>query len=258
MNNTTNFLQDKQILITRSIIDNKFFKNKLEAVGAIVYDFPCITTTMIPLSEENMQTLTKLEQYNWIIFTSVKTVKYFMKVVADLQLDEKKLRRLKIAAVGLNTAQEVEKYKLAVNFIPTEYTTQQLAAEMKQIKNTTILLPQSDIASKKIITDLQEKGAKVTTLVLYKTDFVTETDVHFNELLQKKEIDYITFTSSSTIKGFIQRVKDKGVLQKAFAIPVISIGPMTTKTAKEYGFQKIYTAKTGTTDGMIQRLQEIV
>jgi uroporphyrinogen III methyltransferase/synthase len=254
----TNFLQDKQIIITRSAADNKFFEKKLEAVGANVYDFPCITTTVVALSEETMQLLINLEQFTWIIFTSVKTVKYFMKIMQDMQVDEKKLRRTKIAAVGLATAQEVEKYKLAVSFIPAEYTTQQLVSEMKQIKNTTVLLPQSDIASKKMITDLKEKGAKVTDIVLYKTEFITQKDPICNDLLGKKEIDYITFTSSSTVKGFIQRVGDTSILQKAFTIPVISIGSVTTKTAKEYGFQKIYTARFGTTDGIIQKLQELV
>ena len=71
-------------------------------------------------------------------------------------------------------------------------------------------------------------------------------------------IDFITFTSPSTVIGFFEKITNLQIIDISLNIPVISVGPVTTKIAKKYGFKTIYTADEYTTDGMIKKLEEIV
>ena len=82
-------------------------------------------------------------------------------------------------------------------------------------------------------------------------------DDKFENLAINKKIDYITFTSPSTIIGFLKRIKNKELIQKLFDVKIISIGPVTTKAANEHGFRNILTADPYTTDGMIDKLKEL-
>src|SRR5438445_391629 len=134
---------------------------------------------------------------------------------------------------------------------------EQLAKELIDIKNQKILLARSDIGSKKLVQDLQDKGARVTDMPIYKTQFIDTQDSIFEKLLETQNIDYITFTSPSTVEGFFSRLR-KTKQNKILFIPILSVGPVTTRVAKKYGFQNIMTADIYTTNGMLKKLLEIV
>lgn len=248
-------LKNKLIIVTRAEPDNILFKQQLEKYEASVYLFPTITI-------DKAQTLAHLLQSivvtDWIIFTSINGVNFFITSIKDLKLDPEILKKKKIAVVGPKTAQRVKQYNLSVDFIPTQFTTEQLAKELTHIKNLKILLARSDIGSKMLVRDLEKKGALVTDIPMYTTVFTQKRDPVFENLVSTDKISYITFTSPSTMHGFLERVKGSEIIEKLLTIPVISIGPVTTKSAYKAGFKNITTADIYTVDGMIKKLLEIV
>lgn len=248
-----NQLKNKLIVITRPELDNLLFKQQLEQYSAQVYLFPTIKIVDV----QNADTMHDITKYNWIIFTSANGVDFFMSTLKRLRIDQEILKNKKIAVVGPKTAEKAKEYDLSVDFIPSKYTTDQLVKELINIKNQKILLPRSDIGSKKLVQDLKDKGARVTDMPIYKTQFIDTHDCIFKKLLETQNIDYITFTSPSTVEGFFSRLK-KAKQNKVFSIPILSVGPVTTRVAKKYGFQNIITADTYTTNGMIKKLLEIV
>src|SRR5258708_3780488 len=178
-----------------------------------------------------------------------------MEELAELGVDTAILRTKQIAAVGPKTAEEVKKYQLPVHFIPSEFTTRNLANELKKVEGKKILLPRSNIASASLIKQLQKRGAIVMNVPIYNTGFVIKPNKTFEALLESKKILCITFTSPSTVEGFLKNIGAK-VREKVLSLPVVSIGPVTTKALKHHGFQTIYTADIFTIDGMFNKLKE--
>lgn len=248
-------LKNKLIVVTRSESDCMFFKQQLESWGADVYTFPTIKTVGVQADALFLQNIALSD---WIIFTSAKGIDFFIDAIKQLQIDLQILKNNKIAVVGPKTAQRAKEYGLHANFIPTKYTTEQIAKELAISKNLKILLARSAIGSKKFALDLQKKGAIVIDIPIYRTEFVTAPDPKLEELLKNDSINYITFTSPSTIEGFLERIIQSTLRDTVFTIPIISIGPVTTKKARTYGFQIIITSDTHTTNGMIKKLLEIV
>lgn len=257
MDTIQNFFHNKCIVITRTPEDNKPFKEKLESYGAVVYELPSITITGNTKDKFIINTVRNIFTYDWIIFTSAKGVDFFMQVYKSLGIDIAVLKKKKIAAVGSKTAEKIRAYNLQVDFIPTKYTTEQLAKELTGIEGKKILLARSDIASKEFIIELTKSGASITDIPIYKTEYLGKQDEIFEKLVKEKKIHFLTFTSPSTVKGFFERVKKADIKRKVLAIPIVSVGPVTTKTAQKYGFHKIFTADSYTTAGIIKKLQEI-
>lgn len=248
------FLANKLIVITRPQEDSVVFKKELEKYGARVYPFPTITimdNTIDPIVQNACK---KLPSYDWIIFTSTKGVEFFMEALHKMNIASTTIKSKQIAVVGPQTAKKVQSYGLPVPFIPTLYTTEQIAKELDNVQGKNILLARSHLGSKQLVHELENKGGRVTDIPIYKTDYIKKIDSLFTALVRTDKISYITFTSPSTVTGFIERVKKTEVADKVYAIPVISIGPVTTKAAEKYGFRNIITADTYTTNGMIKKL----
>lgn len=245
-------LEKKYIVITRPEPENTILEKKLQQYGASIYNFPTIQIT-----ENNIdkQILTEIHSFDWIVFTSSKGVEAFMHN-ADQSLITI-LKNKKIAVVGPKTAEKLTSYNLKANFMPTKYTTHDLAKELTEIAGKQLLLARSNIASKELVTDLKKKKAIVTDIPMYTTESITTPDKAFEKMIKNDTVNCLTFTSPSTVIGFFDRIGNAEIKQKVLAIPVISVGPVTTKTAKEYGFTHIYTADEYTTDGMIKKLLEI-
>lgn len=252
-------LLNKLIVITRPKSQSRLFKRKLESLGAHVYLFPCIKITRTKNNKEIDQAFSKLDTYDWIVFTSANGVRFFIDYLKKRKQDPAILSDKKIAAVGLKTAEKIRSYNLTVHFIPSKFTTQQLGKELtpRLFGKESILLMRSSIALNYLENLLSEKGAKVTNIPIYQTEFINSRDETFEHLLLKNNIDYLVFTSASTVNGFIKRINNEKLLRKAFSIAVVSIGPVTTKTALKQGFRKIFTAEEHTVDGIIEKLKRL-
>lgn len=245
------------IINTRPEPDNKEFTKKLQYEGYSVYEFPTITTTENTQDKQVIDAIKNIASFDWIIFTSVKGVNAFIKIAKQLDVKQTTFANKNIAVVGPKTAARVKSYGLEISFTPSQFTTEHLGKDLQDITKKKILLARSDIASKQLAIDLQAKGAAVVDIPVYKTEYITNPDHGIDELLQKDEIDVITFTSPSTVTGFFKRVTNPENIEHALRITVVSVGPVTTKAAELAGFKTIYTAEKFTTDNMIKVLQKL-
>src|SRR5258708_4683269 len=202
------------VVITRAVKENKVFKKKLETIGLKAFEYPCITISEAVLKTQEQQSISQIDNYDWIAFTSKKGVMYFMDYLKQQGIDTKVLIKKKIAAVGPQTANAIKKYHLPVHFIPSQFTTEHLAKEMKYIKGRRILLTRSNIASTLLTKALVAKGAHVTNIPVYKTDYSKMPTQELYKLVLDNKVSYITFTSPSTVVGFVNNVTNKTLLSK--------------------------------------------
>src|SRR5882724_3144179 len=247
--------QAKYIVMTRPVLENDAFTKSLKKSGILFLSYPSITTSNNASEKMIEKYFTDKTDYDWLIFTSANGVRFFMDALQKADYEKKDLQKIAIAAVGPQTAKEVEKYNLDVSFIPSKFTTADLAKELPNITGKKLLLPRSNIASTALQKQLLARGATVTNIPIYKTEYASSDLTNFLSLIHNKQILCITFTSPSTVKGFIKNITDSKSQEKIFSVPVVSIGPVTTKALQKVGFKKIYTAEVHTIKGMLAKLK---
>ena len=99
---------------------------------------------------------------------------------------------------------------------------------------------------------LKKLGHQVNVIPLYHTDFETEATPELIEALKDNSIDYVTFTSSSTVEGFAKMIEGSEI--KPENIPAAVIGPVTAETCKKHGFEVKVSAETYTIPGLVEAI----
>lgn len=266
---STQPLRGKRIIITRPEERIDGIANKLINLGADVIRYPVIAYA--PLQDTHIFDTTMRNLiagvYDWLAVTSVQSVRC---MAAWLRQNHMVLPALHIAAVGEATAHECrELLGASCIFVPEHHDAAHLAKIIgnQPISDTTptqsspnrltgcrILLLNADIARPTLQYQLQRTGASVDRVIAYHTIYNPQKpDLALSHALLKGDIDAITFTSGSTVRGFVGQV---GPISANVAknIKMICIGPMTAQIAIEHGITDPIVANIATDDGMVEAI----
>lgn len=248
-------LTAKRILITRPRAQAEEFANALIAEGAQPIFFPVIEIT--PLDDFSLldKSLHDLNQYDWLILTSIHGVDIFFKRLKFLNINQIP-QHLQVAAIGSKTASHLVEHGVTPNFIPDEYIAEAILRGLSEnILGKRFLLPQSDLARETLAKELRYSGAMVDEVVAYYTKTVHPDSSAMDVL--RSGMDMVTFASPSSVKGFLD------ILHKCNFNPsklpgnplVACIGPVTASAAREAGFTVHIEAKEHTIAGLISALK---
>ncbi len=245
----------KRILVTRAREQSSLLSQKIMSLGGQSLEFPVIKIRETKAIAELKDRISNIEDYGWLVFTSQNGVKIFFKYLFEAGYDSRKLGGVKIAVIGKATGQELEKYSIKPDLIPESFVAESLAhALYERVKpEEKILIARAEYARDFLAKELS-KLCTVVDLRIYEA--VKEEAKDKREEIIKKlaagEIDYVTFTSSSTVKNLIEILGDeKYLLEKT---KIISIGPITSRTIAENGLAVWREAKTFDTDGVIEAI----
>ncbi|HSX09655.1 MAG TPA: hydroxymethylbilane synthase [Candidatus Saccharimonadales bacterium] len=242
------------VVITRPEKEGSYLMKNIPQFGLQPLFYPTISIKKVRLTEQDREFIKNVEQFDWIIFTSKNGVKYFMQTLSDLNISIPNNGKTSIAVVGESTEKLVKEYGFTVSFRPKHFTSANLSQEINNIKGKKVLLVQGNLSNSTTAKELQKKGVEAIRLIIYKTEFPKKKNPQLEDLIKQQKIKYLTFSSPSTVKGFLKTVKNDMV----FSLPVISIGPTTTKELEKCGFNHIYTADTYTEKGMYVKMREIL
>ena len=242
-------LSNTRVLVTRPKDKNSSFCSMLRENGAEVIDLPTIKT--IPIQNEQIEKTFNNLDFNYIVFTSPKGVEQFF---YNMKLYKKDIRGLfgkKIAVVGNATKKAVEEKGFFVDIMPKNYCGRELGYELlKYIKNDDkILIARAKDGSQDIINILKDKNIK--DIALYETKYEKANFINYNFDYN----DIVTFTSASTVIGFIKSVKDYNLDYSK--IRAVCIGKETEKEAKKYNF-KTFVSDKATLDSLLEKVINIV
>ncbi len=250
----------KTVAVTRNTTSEAKLTRLLEAQGAQVLHFPTIDIAEIapnPLLEE---ALSNLNSYQWLIFTSGNAVDIFFSALFRVGYDIRALHTIKIAAIGKPSAGKLAAYHLSADVVPAVFTSEKLVDEMTAaipLSGTRILFPGSNISNPDIAERLRLAGAMVDDIAVYETrtahvepNVVADLTRHVAE----QSIDWITFTSSSTVENFIRIMGQDFLHQYRESLPIASIGPVTTETLERYGLPPRVNAAEHSFAGLVQAL----
>lgn len=228
----------KTIVITRAREQSESFIQLLMEKGAEPYSFPVIQT--VPPEDWGPldKALADLNKYNGLIFTSVNGVKFFLQRLKQKEKDIRELKGVRIFAIGPKTAQAVQDLGIRVDVVPENFVAESLLESLgkEDVKGKRYLLPRAQVAREILPHTLRDLGAEIDVAPAYQTILPVTLKDDLQSKLQEGNIDAITFTSSSTVKNFMEIVGDdlKPLLNK---ITIACIGPVTAKTAESLGLQ---------------------
>lgn len=228
----------KRIVVTRAREQAGQLTQMLTDQGAEVIELPFISVEQYFDGQRVSEVLAGIAVYEWIIFTSANGVKNFFDLFYKAYDDIRCLGPMRIAAVGAATAREIEKHKLKVDLVPKQANGDALAKELIEnegVESVQLLVITGNQNRENLVAHLEsdEGRAIVDTLPLYRTN---KTDLGLEpsaENFRNEGADAVLFTSSSTVKSFVEQHKSL-TLEPGARKPLFgSIGPLTTKTLKE-------------------------
>lgn len=247
----------KTVLVTRAVSQAGSLRRKLEEQGARVLEYPAIEIK--PPADETPfdEALSNLADFEWLVLTSVNGVEAFWERLRRKGKDARALAHLKIAVIGERTKEALSAKGIEPDLMPEQFTTEGLLEAFKKwgyLGGKRFLLARADIAPPVLVEGLEHLGARVTEVEAYRTVAAKQGPdaKRVQRLLFKKKVDYVTLTSSSTVRYFIESLPP--AKRKGLQTRWISIGPVTTQTLKTYGYKPFREAKTQTIDGMIKAM----
>ncbi len=250
-------LGGKRIVVTRARNQAADFVQSLTDLGAEVLEIPTIKIVPPSKFEPLKDALLGLNAYDWLVFTSPNGVEaffdYFFKAFDDLR----DIGGVRIAAVGPATAAKIRELHLKVDLMPDEARASKIAAafaKYESMENLKICLLRAEVANSDLPKALEELGAIVDDIAVYRTVAETQDDNGAGTRLLESGADWITFTSGSTVEHFHKRFNLPELMRKFPQMKLATIGPETSKALEVLGLQPTVEAKEHTIDGLLNTL----
>ena len=253
-----------RVLVGRAPHQASALSSGLRTLGTEVLEIPFIEIRK-PRSYQPLDAALKnIRNYDWLILTSVNGVDAVWRRLKTLRIDQKTLQHLKIAAIGPATRRAIEKHGIKVAIVPRRYVAEAVVESLRgQIRGKHVLLARARVARDVIPRELGKLGAQVDVVEAYETVIPISSRAGIREMLKDKSRrpNLITFTSSSTVRNFVELVGDelygRGRPNHADPFPGIlfaSIGPVTSSTLRELGLRVDIEAKEYTIPGLIDAI----
>ncbi len=246
------------VMVTRARTQASDLVARLEELGARTIEFPTIKIEIPDDPARLDRAIDELESFDWLIFTSVNGVVGFMKQLTRKGLDVRALAGIKLCAIGPATRTAVESYSLKVDVVPSKYVAESVVEALSgtQMEGTRVLIPRAAVARRVLPDSLRAMGAEVIEVDAYKTVLDTSDSSDKIELLTSGAVDVVTFTSSSTVRNFVELVGRETIKALADSVRFASIGPVTSGTARELGIEVSIEAEQYDIAGLVHAIVE--
>lgn len=250
-------LHGKRILVTRTRQQASELSSKLKKLGGEVVEFPTIELKKVEDFSEIDKNIDRISEFNYLVFTSVNGVNIFFERLLQVGVDVRSLGDIKVIAVGSGTKKALENKGIIANFMPDVFTAEGILEGMKGFikKGDRVLIPRAEIARNALNEGLETLGADVKVLDIYKTLVPTYNREDLLEIL-KDQVDIITFTSSSTVKNFLEILGQEN-LYLIENTKLAAIGPITETTMIENNLKADIVPDKHSIDGLVDKIKEV-
>jgi uroporphyrinogen III methyltransferase/synthase len=247
----------KKIIVTRAAEQAGEFSAKLAARGATVLECPTIRL----VEPESWQlvdlAIRELPGYDWLVLTSANAVRYFFQRLDTLGLDARALGCCKICVVGPKTADEIRAFGIKPDLVPTDYKAEGVVDEFSRLdmQGSRVLFPRAEKTRDVIPRELKRMGAHVDSPVAYRNIFPERLPPETLFALEKRSVDCITFTSSSTVQNLAAMLGEELMLDMLKGVVVASIGSITSKSCRDLGLRVDIEPASSTLDSLTEALE---
>ena len=236
----------RRVVVTRAREQASVLRARLEQLGAEVIELPSIAIEPIPCSVPD------LRGFGWIVFTSANGAVAFFTALAKSGLDARSLAGSRVAAIGPGTADSLIARGVRPDLVPERFVAEALVASFPapSVPGERVLVARAEQARDVLPDGLADRGFDVTVLPVYRTVRATP-DPDAVTRVRAGEVDAITFTSSSTVDNLVELL---GSIPDPQPL-VVSIGPITSETARARGLRVDAEASEHTIEGLVDALR---
>jgi uroporphyrinogen III methyltransferase/synthase len=236
-------LRGLTVAVTRAREQASGLATRLEALGARVVRAPVIRTSLLPGPPLDPS------GYDLVCLTSPVGVGALFQRLRAGGRDARALAGARLAVIGPGTAEALAEQGILADIVPRRAVAEGLLEALSEITPPVrrALLARAREGREELPDGLRARGAEVDVLALYET---VAQPLSAGELDAVREADYITFTSSSTVRSFLDAV-DHAAPAEAL---IVSVGPATSRTLREHGLEPDVEAPRHDLDGVIDAL----
>jgi len=246
-----------RILVTRARSQASELSQLLLAYGGEPVECPTIEFVPPASWEDVDEAIAGLDAYQWLVLTSVNGVQHFMRRLWYKGRDARSLQGVRVCCIGPRTAQELEKFGVKADLIPSKYQAEGVLDSMKKagVAGQRVLIARAAQAREILPEELRRLGAVVQVVPVYQT-VVPHSDIEvIKARFLSQGIEMVTFASSSTVKNFVELFGGAGELKKVLQHTIIGcIGPITAETVREQGLQVDVVAGQNTIPALVEAL----
>jgi len=242
-------LHGRKVVVTRARAQSSALAARLRALGADVAELPAIRIEPRIDTPEVAAMIDDLHSYALVCLTSPNGVDLLLRAMAERGLDGRALANATIAAIGPGTARALRAHGLIADIVPPRSIAESLVESLREVEveERPVLVARAAEARDVLPEALAERDAAVDVVALYETVREPADDVAIDAIA---DADYVTFTSSSTVRHFAESVGDR----YPAGARVVSIGPVTSATARELGIAVAVEAERHDPDGLVEAL----
>ncbi len=244
-------LHGRRVVVTRARAQASGLAATLRQLGAEVVELPAIRIEPQLESAEVRRTVESLREYSLICVTSPNGADLLFEALKEASRDGRALAGATVAAIGPGTARALARHGIVADVIPERFVAEALVEALAgvEVEGKRVLVARAAEARDVLPDALRERGAEVDVVALYET-FREQPDETVIEAAQSA--DYVTFTSSSTVTNLTEALGDRFPT----GARVISIGPVTSETARAAGLEVAVEAERHDIEGLLAALLE--
>ena len=229
------------VAVTRARAQASGLAARLRALGGEVVEAPAIR--IVPLDGPAVS----LDGYDLVCLTSPNGVRLLFDRLSVAGLDARALAGARVAAIGPGTAAALRSFGVVADVVPARFVAEGLVEALADVPVSRALVARAAEARDVLVDALRARGASVDVVALYETVAEPLSDEQVAEVIGA---DYLTFTSSSTVRFLFESLRDRG----RPAGRLVSIGPVTSATLREHGFVPDVEATRHDIDGLVEAL----
>jgi uroporphyrinogen III methyltransferase / synthase len=243
------------VLVPRARDQASDFSALLRARGAEPLEVPTIEIRPVASTAGLDRAIEDLAagRYDWVVLTSVNGVAAARARAEALGHGPTAITRASVAAVGPATEAALRDWGIVPDLVPEAATTAALGQALPAGRGT-VLLARADLANPQLGVLLRDKGWTTTEVVAYHTVPVGSLDPAARRRLDRGEVDWVAFTASSTVEGFLRGYGGP----PPPGVRVAAIGPVTADTARSAGIRVAATATEHTIGGLVAAIEHAV
>lgn len=241
-------LHGKRVLVTRPGDRAGTLSDKLRDLGADVTEFPCIRTEAVRPCPAMENALDRIGDYQWLGFTSAAGVEAFWTCLRGMGKDARALGDVKLAAIGSATGKALETHGLTADLIPEIYDAAHMGEALAKAAEGKVLLLRAEEGSPALTDALARAGVAYDDIAVYRTIYDNPRSEELRGEIETGKFDFVTFTSASTVRGFVSAVGADASLSRFVGL---CIGAQTACEAEKYGIC-VKIAERATIDALVE------
>ncbi len=234
------------VLVTRPAHQSAELSEALADLGAQVYLQPAIE--ILPPADWSAvdRAIERLDDFDWLVFSSANGVRSLLDRILQHR-DLRALAKIKLAAIGSGTAEELARYHLRADLVPAEFRAEGLAEALKPLAaGRRFLLARASRGRELLAEQLLAHGAEVEQVMVYVSQDVAACDPQIREMLAEGKIDWITVTSPAIARSLARMFPGQMASAR-----LASISPLTSQALRDLGFDTAAEAQQATTADLL-------